>query len=143
MNAPATSASFPNGFTSTRTPEDVLRARLPKADAIADQTYFTLLARWPGEIRLFTVEHPLIENEQEALEAVKRNDHAAFVFRNDPDAPRRDVSEDIARAWLTEWIKDGNSPEDDEMPEFVARHISHDEAVRLFSEDYPTLEATI
>ncbi len=60
-------------------------------------TFFTVFARWPDEVRLFSIEWEMIETTAEALAAVRQNPRAVCVFRHDPDGPHRDVSEDIAR----------------------------------------------
>lgn len=99
-------------------------------------TFFTVLARWPREVRLMTVEWEQIENEKEALECLKQNERAILVFRCDADCARRDISEDIAWSWLRELIAGGFNPEEDDMPTFIAEHISISDAIQHFSRDY-------
>lgn len=101
-------------------------------DSIGNETFYTVLCRWPREIRLFTIESTTIENDAEALEAVKQNDNAAAVFRHDYDIPRKDVSEDIARLWLDEMIDGGFNPEEDNLPPFIEAHIGIEQAIRIF-----------
>lgn len=102
----------------------------PKTDAIADQTYFTLFARWPNEVGLMTVEWSMIQTMAEALEAVKQNERTVLVFRNDPDVPRRDVSEDLARIWLKELWVHGFDPAEESVPAFIGEHLTDDEVAR-------------
>ena len=78
-----------------------------KIASMAERIY-TVFARWPREVRLFTVEWEMIENEAEALKAVKETENAVLVIRNDPDIPRTNVSEDIARIWLRELMERGD-----------------------------------
>ncbi len=104
------------------------------ADRTEFTTFYTVLARWPHEVRLMSIEWEVIESEKEALEAVKQNDHSILVFRNDPDVPRRDVSEDIAWKWLRELITEGFSPEEDDMPSFIAELIKIEDAIKEFSD---------
>jgi hypothetical protein len=100
-------------------------------DPLADRTFFSVLAQWPREVRPFTIEWPLIETEPEALEAVQQNDHAALVFRHDPDSARWDVSEDIARLWLRQIVDRGDNPLDGPLPEFISRHLTSDDIDKL------------
>jgi hypothetical protein len=95
-----------------------------RGDALNDNTYFTLFARWPGEVRLFTVEWELIQTEAEALSAVKETENAVLVFRNDPDVPRADVSEDIARLFVKDLLARGFNLEAIDFPSFVLEHLS-------------------
>lgn len=101
--------------------------RLLDVDALRDETYFTVFAQWSSEVRLFSVEWEIIGTEREALEAVQQNDHAALVFRSDPDIPRKDVSEDIARLWARQIIDRGYDPTRDVLPEFISRHLTADD----------------
>jgi hypothetical protein len=109
----------------------VMTFRKSEGEPLGDQTYFTVFARWPREVRLFSVEWELIETEAEALEAVKHTYNAALVFRHDPDVPRKDVSEDIARAWLSQIIGRGFDPGRDRLPEFIRQHLSADDVVAM------------
>jgi hypothetical protein len=90
---------------------------------LENASYFTIFTRWPDEIRLLSIEWEMIETPQEALEAVRQNANAVLVFRHDPDTPRRDVSEDIARAWLEELRAKGFDSTDDTLPAFIATHL--------------------
>jgi len=92
-------------------------------------TFYTIWCRWPGEIRLFTVEAPEIHNDAEALAELKQHENAVRVFRHDSDVPRRDVSEDLALLWLGELIAGGIDPEAN-LPRFIAEHVSADQANR-------------
>lgn len=91
-------------------------------DTLGNASYFTLLARWPGEIRLFTVEGPMLQTEAEVIEALEQNERAVLVYRHDPDAPRRDVSEDIARRWVSE-LETGIDGLPDYLPAFIRAHV--------------------
>jgi hypothetical protein len=104
--------------------------------AIENQTYFTLFARWPREIRLMSIEWEKIHTEAEALEAVKQLDHVVQVWRNDPDVARCDVSEDVARTYLDQWIERGGNPEEDDVPEFIGEHLTTDEIMQVWNAGY-------
>lgn len=93
-------------------------------------TFFTVFARWPDEVRLFSIEWEMIETTAEALAAVRQNPRAVCVFRHDPDGPHRDVSEDIARAWLDELIAAGFDAEEDTLPTFIGEHLTSAEIAR-------------
>lgn len=84
--------------------------------------FYTLLARWPGEIRLFTVEHEMLESEDEVIAALPQHPHVALVFRHDDDAPRRDVTEDIAIRLYLRWIEQ-HDPVREPLPRFIADNI--------------------
>ncbi len=101
--------------------------RMKPGDALGDKTYFTIFARWPREVRLFSIEWALIETEVEALAVLKETENAVLVFRNDPDVPRTDVSEDLARTWLHELNARGISLSGNDLPSFIREHLSEDE----------------
>jgi hypothetical protein len=103
------------------------RASLPEAptDDLENKTFFTVWARWPGQTRLFSVEWEMIETEAEAVAVLRENRHAVVVFRHDPDVPRRDVSEDVARQWLRERADRGY--DHSALPDFIARHLTSDD----------------
>lgn len=86
-------------------------------------SYFTVFTRWPDEIRLLSIEWEMIQTPAEALAAVRQNERAVLVMRHDPDVPRRDVSEDIARAWLDDLRAQGFDPRQDPLPAFVREHL--------------------
>lgn len=94
-------------------------------DACGYKTFFSIWARWPGQVRLFSIEWEMIETEAEVVTVLRENRHAVVVFRHDPDVPRRDVSEDVARRWLRERVASGYDPPD--LPEFIAEHLSSDD----------------
>jgi hypothetical protein len=94
---------------------------------LEDATYFTIFARWPDEIRLLSIEWEMIETEAEALAALRQNERAVLVLRSDPDCPRRDVSEDIARAWLDELLAAGFDPGQDRLPSFIREYLTEDD----------------
>jgi hypothetical protein len=94
---------------------------------LEDATYFTIFARWPDEIRLLSIEWEMIETEAEALAALRQNERAVLVLRSDPDCPRRDVSEDIARAWLEELVAAGFNPAQDRLPAFIGEYLTEDD----------------
>lgn len=98
----------------------------------AEKPYFTIFARWPGEVRLFSIEWEMIETAAEALAAVRQNARAVQVLRSDPDSPSRDVSEDIARAWLAELQDAGFHPDEAVIPAFIGEHLSRDAIAQLF-----------
>lgn len=102
--------------------------------AFQPQTFFAIFARWPDEVRLLTIEHPIIETLGEALEALRQHPRAVLAVRCDPDCPPRDVSEDLALTWLDQWIAAGSNPVDDIMPAFVAEHITSDRAYEIFAD---------
>ena len=91
---------------------------------LENATYFTVFARRPDEVRLFYIEWEMIQTAAEALAAVRQNRRAVRVFRHDPDSPHRDVSEDIARAWLAELAANGFDAEADILPAFIGEHLS-------------------
>jgi hypothetical protein len=91
-------------------------------DALGPTAFYTLLARWPGEIRLFTIEHEMLENEEEVIAALPQHPHVALVFRHDDDAPRRDVTEDIAIRLYHDWIE-AHDPAREALPRFIADNI--------------------
>jgi hypothetical protein len=66
----------------------VALSRRQHGDALNDKTFFRVFARWPREVRFFSIEWELIETEAEALAVVKETENAVLVFRNDPDVPR-------------------------------------------------------
>jgi hypothetical protein len=66
-------------------------------DIFGNTTFFTVWARWPGQLRLASIEWDMIETEDEAIAVLRENPRAVVVFRHDSDVSRRDVSEDIAR----------------------------------------------
>jgi hypothetical protein len=92
-------------------------------------TFYTIWCRWPGEIRLFTVEAPEIHTDAEAMAELKQHENAVRVFRHDYDVPRRDVSEDLAEQWLSDLFLAGFDPQTDDMPAFIAEHISRNRAI--------------
>ena len=94
---------------------------------LEDATYFTIFARWPDEVRLLSIEWEMIETEAEALAALRQNERAILVLRSDPDCPRRDVSEDIARAWLEELLASGFNPDQDRLPAFIGEYLTKDD----------------
>lgn len=61
----------------------------------------------------------MIQTFAEAVTEVREHDNAVMVTRHDPDCPPRDVSEDIARAWL----HDMDLGPVDTVPAFVRRHL--------------------
>ncbi len=85
-------------------------------------TFYTLLARWPDEIRLFTVEHEMLESEDAVIAALPQHPQVAHIFRHDDDAPRRDVTEDIAVRLYHDWIK-SHDPSRETLPAFIAENI--------------------
>jgi hypothetical protein len=98
---------------------------------LEETTYFTVFARWPDEVRLLSIEWKMIQTPAEALAAVRQNRQAVLVFRCDPDVPRRDVSEDIARAWLDELLDAGFNPNQDMIPAFIGEHVTRDDIAGL------------
>ena len=97
---------------------------------LENASYFTVFTRWPDEIRLLSIEWEMIETLGEALAAVRQNERAVLVFRHDPDVPRRDVSEDIARAWLAELEAQGLDTGQDALPAFIRQHLGREVARR-------------
>ncbi len=91
-------------------------------DALGNVSFYTLLARWPDEIRLFTVEHELLENEDEVIAALDQHPHVALIFRHDDDAPRRDVTEDIAIRLYHDWCA-RHDLRAESLPPFIADNI--------------------
>lgn len=94
---------------------------------LENATYFTIFARWPDEIRLLSIEWEMIETETEALAALRQNERAVLVLRSDPDCPRRDVSEDIARAWLEELLASGFNPAQDTLPAYIREYLTEND----------------
>jgi hypothetical protein len=97
------------------------------AAVLENATFFTLFARWPDEIRLFSIEWEMIESQAEALATLRQNARVVFVLRHDPDVPPRDVSQDLARAWLEELRAHGFDAEQDALPGFIAEHLRETE----------------
>jgi hypothetical protein len=93
---------------------------------LENASYFTVFTRWPDEIRLLSIEWEMIASPAEALAAVRQNERAVLVFRHDPDVPRRDVSEDIARAWLAELEAQGLDAGQDALPAFIHQHLGRE-----------------
>ncbi len=91
-------------------------------DALGNVSFFTLLARWPDEIRLFTVEHEMLEKEDDVIAALDQHPNVALIFRHDNDAPRRDVTEDIAIRLYRHWCK-AHDPAREPLPRFIAENI--------------------
>jgi hypothetical protein len=97
------------------------------ASDLSTETFYTVWVRWPGETRLQSIEREMIESEDEAISVLREIPAVAvvFVFRHDPDVPRRDVSEDLARRWLRERTNRGYDPVT--LPDFIAQHLSSDD----------------
>ena len=91
-------------------------------DALGNVTFYTLLARWPGEIRLFTVEHPLLESEDDVIAALPEHPRVTRIFRHDDDTPRRDVTGDIALRLYHDWTQ-SHDLERETLPGFIADNI--------------------
>jgi hypothetical protein len=102
-------------------------------DPLNGLTFFTLLARWRGEVRPFTVEHSLIQTEDEVIDALLEHPNAFVVWRHDSDVPRQDVSEDIARRWLDRLRASGHGP-DDMLPAFIGQFLTDEEINRELHE---------
>ena len=95
-------------------------------DTIANATFYTILVRWPREVRLFTHEGPMLESEAEVLAALDQlSGEVACIFRHDYDIPRKDVTEDIARAAYRKLIDAGHTPSDS-FPVFIMEHAPSD-----------------
>jgi hypothetical protein len=95
-------------------------------DVFGEKTFFTIWVRWRGEIRPFTVEHAMIETEEEVIDAIVQNPSVFAVYRHDHDTPREDVSEDIARLWLARLDRQGYTA-DDTLPSFIGLHLTNDD----------------
>jgi hypothetical protein len=91
-------------------------------DALGNVTFYTLLARWPDEIRLFTVEHPLLESEEDVIAALPEFPRVTRIFRHDDDVPRRDVTSDIAMRLYHDWMEN-HDPACEALPAFVADNV--------------------
>jgi hypothetical protein len=99
---------------------------VPYQDPLNNETFYTILVEWRGEIRPFTVEAKLLETEDEVIEALAEHPNAIAVYRHEFDTPRRDVSEDIAQRWW-EKLKQRGVMADDTLPRFIGRFLSDDE----------------
>jgi hypothetical protein len=102
---------------------------IPK-DPLDGRSFYTVLARWRGEVRPFTVEHVLIQTEDEAIDVLTEHPNAFLVLRHDPDIARQDVSEDIARQWLDRLRASGYGP-DDTVPQFIGLFLTDEEINRV------------
>ena len=91
-------------------------------DAIGNATFYTLLARWPDEIRLFTIEHEMLEDEAAVIAALDQHPHVALIFRHDEDGPRRDVTQDIALRLYDDWAREHDVARET-LPRFIADNI--------------------
>lgn len=129
MNAHATAPSRDYVSPYVRAAAERCRATVV-TDTLANQTTFTIWARHPGQIRLWSVEAPMLQTMAEALEELKQHDRAVMVTQSDPDVPAKDVSEDLARAWLKELWAHGFDPTEENVPAFVGEHLTNDEIER-------------
>jgi hypothetical protein len=95
---------------------------MPYADPLDNQTFYTILVEWRGEIRPYTIEAKLLETEDDVIEALAENPNAIAVYRHEFDTPRRDVSEDIAERWWDQLRRRGYSA-GDTLPAFIGRFL--------------------
>lgn len=98
-------------------------------DPIGNDTFYTVLARAPGEIRPYQFEGPTIESVEEVLAAISQfpKGYSLWcVFQHDYDVPRRDVTEDIVRAAYQSLRDAGHSVLSDDLPQWISEHLPSD-----------------
>ena len=125
-SAPAPRPEFFDSFPIDGRDSFFYRGRMP-----TETPYFTIFARWPGEVRLFSIEWEMIETKARPWPRCGRSMRRAGVpvIRTAHAATSR---RDIARAWLADLQDKNFDPDEDVIPAFIGEHLTHDAIAQLF-----------